>query len=53
MVKKMVNSVMPNYNTDLIVWLQDLANSGLDYIIDFIRTQAGPNSLPVGIFFLY
>ncbi|WJX56100.1 hypothetical protein P8452_41790 [Trifolium repens] len=25
---------------------QDLANSGLDYIIDFIRTQAGPNSLP-------
>lgn len=45
---------MPNDNTDLIMWLQELANMGLDYIIGFIQanTRRVPDSLPVGILFL-
>lgn len=45
---------MPNDNTDLVMWLQELANMGLDYIIGFIQanTRRIPDSLPVGILFL-
>jgi hypothetical protein len=44
-------SCVPNNNTDLTVWLQEVANMGLDYIIGFITANARrvPDSLQVGI----
>jgi hypothetical protein len=52
---KMVNSVMPDNNTDSIVCLQDYANNGIDYVINIIRTYfpSAPGSLQVVIYFFY
>lgn len=37
---RMVNSDIPKENTDLIMWLQDYANHGLSYLIDFVHGKA-------------
>jgi hypothetical protein len=49
----MVNSVLPNDNTDLMVCLQVRTNKALDYIINYIWANSVPDSLQVGICFSY
>jgi len=49
----MVNSVLPNDNTDLIVCLQGRTNKALEYIINYIWANRVPDSLQVGICFSY
>lgn len=45
----------PKENTDLVVWLQDYANYGLSYLIDYVhgKSQKKPELLQVGVCFLY